>query len=262
MATTSPDNIWTPDSGDDYALTVDLAAMADTVQDAITDVRGDISYRADLTNAQRLALSGADLYEGLTVRTTDTRREWLYSGSTWLAVDTGSYLMYPSSLFGATIGSDATILPTAGGTAMVISGVFSPRFRSYEVEFGLTMSTSAAGIGLRLSTAGAPNETNNYIGQRIAASGTSLTASSSTQTFWSGTGISGSNLAGRWKFRNPSHTSAIKTFAAEAVQAPGTGYSQESGFLAGADSSVFDGFRVSASTGTFQGGFIKVYGLA
>lgn len=35
MATTSPDNIWTPDAGDDYALTVDLAAMADTVQDAL-----------------------------------------------------------------------------------------------------------------------------------------------------------------------------------------------------------------------------------
>lgn len=35
MATTSPDNIWTPDSGDDYALTVDLAATADTVQTAL-----------------------------------------------------------------------------------------------------------------------------------------------------------------------------------------------------------------------------------
>lgn len=43
MATTSPDNIWTPDSGDDYALTVDLAATADTVQDALTDVRSDIT---------------------------------------------------------------------------------------------------------------------------------------------------------------------------------------------------------------------------
>lgn len=35
MAVTSPDNIWTPDSGDDYALTVDLARMADDVQDAL-----------------------------------------------------------------------------------------------------------------------------------------------------------------------------------------------------------------------------------
>jgi hypothetical protein len=36
MATTSPDNIWTPDSGDDYALTTDLAAMADTIQAALS----------------------------------------------------------------------------------------------------------------------------------------------------------------------------------------------------------------------------------
>lgn len=41
MAVTSPDNIWTPDSGDEYALTVDLAAMADTVQDAL-NLRGTL----------------------------------------------------------------------------------------------------------------------------------------------------------------------------------------------------------------------------
>lgn len=45
MATTSPDNIWTPDSGDDYALTVDLAATADTVQTALNNhVSKDAKY--------------------------------------------------------------------------------------------------------------------------------------------------------------------------------------------------------------------------
>lgn len=39
MATTSPDNLWTPDAGDDYALTVDLAAFADTVQNALNTFR-------------------------------------------------------------------------------------------------------------------------------------------------------------------------------------------------------------------------------
>ena len=33
MATTTPDNIFSPDAGDDYALTTDLAALTDTVQD-------------------------------------------------------------------------------------------------------------------------------------------------------------------------------------------------------------------------------------
>lgn len=52
MATTSPDNIWTPDLGDEYALTVDLATMADTVQDAITSVRGYVDSEVGDVEAQ------------------------------------------------------------------------------------------------------------------------------------------------------------------------------------------------------------------
>lgn len=45
MATTSPDNIWTPDAGDDYALTTDLATTADTIQAALTSIRGQNGMR-------------------------------------------------------------------------------------------------------------------------------------------------------------------------------------------------------------------------
>lgn len=82
MATTSPDNIWTPDAGDDYALTTDLAAMADTIQDAFT--ARPKNYRTGITNAQRIALSGGDLFEGLRVHTSDTRQDWLYTNSAWI----------------------------------------------------------------------------------------------------------------------------------------------------------------------------------
>lgn len=55
MATTSPDNIWTPDSGDAYALTVDLAATADTVQEALTNL--STRFPASVSSAaQRNAL--------------------------------------------------------------------------------------------------------------------------------------------------------------------------------------------------------------
>lgn len=43
MATTVPDGIWTPDSSDPYALTIDLATMADTIQDGLDTVRGEAS---------------------------------------------------------------------------------------------------------------------------------------------------------------------------------------------------------------------------
>lgn len=90
MATTSPDNLWSPDAVDDYALTTDLAAMQDTVQDALTGLRGGLSYRADLTDAQRIALTGGQLFEGLRVRTTDTKIDWLYTSSTWVAWGTST----------------------------------------------------------------------------------------------------------------------------------------------------------------------------
>lgn len=79
MATTSPDDIWTPDSGDDYALTVDLAAMADTVQDALNTVK---TYQVG-TDAQRTALSGASLFKGLKFYANDTNLEWVYNGTDW-----------------------------------------------------------------------------------------------------------------------------------------------------------------------------------
>lgn len=50
MATTTPDEIWTPDSGDDYALTTDLAAMADTVQDALNGIHADVTALETLTD--------------------------------------------------------------------------------------------------------------------------------------------------------------------------------------------------------------------
>lgn len=45
MATTSPDGIYSPDAGQQYALTQDLLLMADTVQDGLTSVRDGIRYR-------------------------------------------------------------------------------------------------------------------------------------------------------------------------------------------------------------------------
>lgn len=83
MATTSPDNIWSPDSGDDYALTVDLAAMADTVQDAFTDIRTN-TLSTGGTTANRPAAG----LEGRTYYATDTNIQWLDTGTEWVVWNT------------------------------------------------------------------------------------------------------------------------------------------------------------------------------
>lgn len=113
MATTSPDNIWTPDATNPYQLTTDLAAMADTVQDAIQDARLNGRYRA-ITNAERLALTGADLYEGLWVWTTDTKILYRYTSAAWKEQGNGPVAHNGNpgaAIAGVTIPGSAVALP-------------------------------------------------------------------------------------------------------------------------------------------------------
>lgn len=75
MATTSPDNIWTPDAGDAYALTTDLAALADTVQDALS-----IRKRVYSGNGAP-SLTGISNFDEY--RDTATGNQWLYIFGVW-----------------------------------------------------------------------------------------------------------------------------------------------------------------------------------
>lgn len=82
MVTTSPDNLWSPNASDPYNLTTDLAAMQTSVQAALTN--RPKTYRTGLTDAQRIALPSGERFEGLRVRTTDTKADWLYTGGAWV----------------------------------------------------------------------------------------------------------------------------------------------------------------------------------
>lgn len=78
MALTSPDNIWTPDSGDGYALTQDLAAFADTTQDALV-VRANY-YTGD--NSQ-MANQESKATEGSVFFNTDDDKEYRLVSGSW-----------------------------------------------------------------------------------------------------------------------------------------------------------------------------------
>lgn len=78
MATTSPDNIWTPDNSDEYDLTVDLAAMATSVQTAL-EKRAN-SYKG--TSAQRVAFQSSVRVGDLWQDTNGTQDLYVWTG-TW-----------------------------------------------------------------------------------------------------------------------------------------------------------------------------------
>lgn len=150
MAVTSPDNIWTPDAGDDYALTTDLASTADTVQDAINSLRLNAPAQAG-TNAQRLALTGTALFEGLRFYTTDIKKEWEYVGGAWSVVGAlfvarrGTTQSLPSgwnvlSAYGTPVINEVGTW-SAGGLAVTRAGIYR-----ISLSAGLTNATTPGGL--------------------------------------------------------------------------------------------------------------------
>lgn len=79
MALTSPDNIWTPDSGDGYALTQDLASFADTIQDAL-EVRANYytGNNSQMTNQESKAPEGSMFFN------TDDGKEYRLVSGAWV----------------------------------------------------------------------------------------------------------------------------------------------------------------------------------
>lgn len=177
MATTSPDDIWTPDAGDDYALTTDLAAMADTVQDALNTHK---NYRVG-TNAERLALTGADLFEGLTFYTTDTNALWKYNGGWGLygfgpfkstqAQAAGSGTVTQSGSLGALTSISLSQAITTGVACrakvtlsfkFASTGVGSGAFVGVAGSGATTITPTSSDVGNVQATQQAASQTNTY----------------------------------------------------------------------------------------------------
>lgn len=259
MATTTPDNIWTPDSGDDYALTVDLAATADTVQAALTDIRTKSPSRVG-TNAQRLALSGASLFEGLTFRTTDTDLTWFYTGTAWVISENGMYLIPPTTVSGGTITNGKTVL--SSGDTVTINGVFSTRFRRYKIIASFVLSGALNRSIMRLTAAGAP-VTTNYDSQSIVGNGTSVAgAFASADTAFNMMGAIGSSHAGEFNLYNPGNPEPTLLDSRAITRPSGVSIFGSAHTLA----TAYDGVRIElvtkAAGNAFTSGEIAVYGLA
>jgi hypothetical protein len=90
LALTTPDEIWTPDTGDDYALTTDLAATADTIQDAINGLRTEFRGFAQ---AARNTVGGQSL--------TPSQMTTVVSMTLPNAAPAGTYLVHISTVTGS-----------------------------------------------------------------------------------------------------------------------------------------------------------------
>lgn len=106
MAVTSPDNLRSPDSGDQYALVQDLGVLASTTQDAITK-RGNLYIG---TGAQRTAFTTAPL--GVHWQDTDGQElEYVKKSSGWRVISalgvTANSVAQRSLIFPAPVQGDS-----------------------------------------------------------------------------------------------------------------------------------------------------------
>lgn len=168
MATTTPDNIWTPDAGDDYDFTTDIARTADDVQDALNNVRkGGVPAVSDQASQDALFPSPVS---GNRVYRTDLGLELAYvsdlAGGNWVPTS-GVRVVRPNGIVGGSLLPDGSI-SFSGAANPEISGLFSGTASSYRVSY-----RGATSVALQLRTVGGTSSTTDYNFQRHYATGSS-----------------------------------------------------------------------------------------
>ena len=137
MATTSPDNIWTQDSADNYDLVIDAAATATSIQAALT-ARAN-SYKG--TTAQRTAFT-ATAPEGTTwADTNGDKTLWIKQGASWQKVWTVGAASSPAPT-GITLNAGWKIY--AGADSFMRSGTLVAANWAFTYT-GADISVSASG---------------------------------------------------------------------------------------------------------------------
>ncbi len=181
MATTTPDNIWTPDAGDDYAFTVDLARTADDIQDALqrrsatvgsdaernaifpTPVKGNRVWRSDLgyeTVYLSTGVSAVGWYPSVN-RSFIARRSGTQSLSTgWSVVSTHGQLRNDGL---GTLFSGAAFTVVAPGT--------------YEITAGVHLSSSSSPMAVQITKNTTSPDTAGTIASSNVTNGTAQVVS-------------------------------------------------------------------------------------
>ena len=144
MATTVPDGIWSPDDSTAYNPTIDLAAMADTIQDGLNNVR---SERADFNQqfygpaAARVGLTG--------VKPGDTYQETDAGKLTWRQNTAGLWRVFNTNgTIALTLNSGWTALTPATyevrGGVIFFNGRLSATSGAGETMFSLPVDYAPA----------------------------------------------------------------------------------------------------------------------
>lgn len=182
--------------------------------------------------------------------------------NSWVSQEAGRRLLIPSSVTGG-----ATLLPSGriqltAGDSVTVNGVFSSKYRSYEIIADWQVAGGVNGAQFELCAAGVPS-TSGYYQQSMLAAGNSIAGSYAT----GGSTFAAVPYAGNGHFIDFTLIGpalARDTYLDMRSHVPTAGIGQSTGYHQPFTS--YDGFRLHLSTvGTgraFSGGELAVYGLA
>lgn len=110
--------------------------------------------------------------QGDTYLETDSlKRTWRHDGVNWLTNNGFGILISPTTVTGGTAQPDGSVT-FSGVAAVSLDGVFTSRFREYEIRYRVNSKPTNAGISIRLRAGGVDNTTAGvYFLRRTGSSG-------------------------------------------------------------------------------------------
>lgn len=177
MATTSPDNLWSPDGTDDYDFTIDAAAMQGSVQAALTSIRSRVRYFVG-TNAARIA---ATAVEGDIWYANDTNIEWFYNGSAWVRTH-GLFVVKRANAQPLTGGwnvvNAAYGTPINDGIGTFSGGVFTATAAGrYRISANVSLTSSSSPLAMQITKNSASPDGTTSMATSFVGTGNALTLS-------------------------------------------------------------------------------------
>jgi hypothetical protein len=191
---------------------------------------------------------------------------WRYDGSNWLTNEGSHFVVRPTSVAGTgvTLNPDGSV-SLAAATSASLNGVFTTRFREYELSWKLQRTTNI-GEAIRLRAAGADNAgASAYASRKGQSTGVGYSEFTAATHLWDcGSGIptASSTLFKNIRLQEVASADYTKIVQAQGMETDGGGNLSNLVSLVGEHRVpiAYDGFTMIAQTGTLTGK-IRVIGI-
>lgn len=274
MAATTPTlGLYKPGGGSSGLITPDetvdidkLNANADLIDAEALSVRTRLAPLEDQNRQYRgpaAALSGlSGMRLGDEYQETDAeKRRKLFDGTNWNGSENG-VIIRPTTVTGGTVAVDGSI-DFSGVASVSLDGVFTAKFREYELRYRVTGKPTNQGVSIRLRGGGVDNSAaSSYFFRRAVTTGSGYTENTSTLAQFDPDANAHVNVTKSLHLLNPQAAAFTNVWSAGGMEANNAGLLTVGLAAAGQHqvASAFDGITLFLALGGAMTGNLVVVG--